>query len=180
MILLVTPNERARECAAALHEATREEVTIAESLAQATTRLRAESYLAVVLDQHLLETEPDEASPLMEHLGAALPLQVNLAITSMDRLVREVRAAIHRSHCEVVRAKRDALAQLHSELSGTVTALLLSTKLALEIAGLPEAASDKLQSVYELVTQLRNRLAASPEKPEKKVEIAVAARAIQG
>jgi len=56
MILLVTPSERASECAAALHEATGEEVAVAESLARAATLLRAEGYLAVVLDQYLVET----------------------------------------------------------------------------------------------------------------------------
>ena len=57
MILLVTASERASECAAALREATGEKVVVAESLVRATTLLRAECYLAVVLDQHLLETE---------------------------------------------------------------------------------------------------------------------------
>ena len=61
MILLVTSSERASECAAALHEATGEEVVVAESLLRATTLLRAGCYLAVVLDQYLLETGPDEA-----------------------------------------------------------------------------------------------------------------------
>src|SRR5271168_290148 len=105
MILLVTPSERASECAAALHEATGEEVVIAESLARATTLLRAECYLAVVLDQYLLETEPDEAGTTIEHLGTAIPVQVNLAISGIERLVREVRAALQRRQREEVRAR---------------------------------------------------------------------------
>ena len=64
MILLVTPSERAGECSAALHGATGEEIRVAESLALATTLLRAECYRVVVFDQYLLETESREAEAL--------------------------------------------------------------------------------------------------------------------
>ena len=158
MILLVTPSERASECAAALHEATGEEVVIAEGLARATTLLRAECYLAVVLDQYLLETEPDEAGTTIEHLGTAIPVQVNLAISGIERLVREVRAAVQRRQREEVRAREAAIGRLQSELNGTVTALLLSTELALETRSLPQAAAEKLGSVHELVKKLRRQL----------------------
>jgi len=158
MILLVTPSERAPECAAALHEATGEEVVVAESLARATTLLRAGCYLAVVLDQYLLEAEPQEAEATLEHLGTAIPVQVNLAISGMERLVREVRAAVQRRQREEVRARQAALAKLQSELNGTVTALLLSSELALGIPGLPSAAGEKLESVFELVKKLRTQL----------------------
>jgi|SRR5580658_891944 CheY-like chemotaxis protein len=158
MILFVTPSERARESAAALHEATGEEVTIAESLARATTLLRAECYQAVVLDQYLLETEPDEAGTTIEHLGAAILVQVNLAICGMERTVREVRAAVRRRQREEIRAREAAIGKLHGELSGTITALLLSTELAMETRDLPAAAAKKLRLVHELVQQLRRQL----------------------
>lgn len=158
MILLVTPIERARECVVALQEATGEEVMIAESLARAATLLRSECYLAVVFDQYLLETEPGEAGTAIKHLGTAIPVQVNLAISGMGRLVREVRAAVLRRRREEVRARQAAIRELHHELSGTVTALLLSTELAMSSLGLPPAAAEKLHSVHELVTQLRRQL----------------------
>jgi hypothetical protein len=157
MILLVTLSDRASECAAALHEATGEVVAVAESLARATTLLRAECYLAVVLDQYLLETEADEAGTTLEHMGTAILVQVNLAISGMERLVREVRAAVRRRQREEVRARHAAVGKLHSELNGTVTALLLSIELALEAPGLP-AAAEKLESVHELVQKLRRQL----------------------
>jgi hypothetical protein len=158
MILLVTPSDRASECAAALHGATGEEVALAESLTRATTFLRMEDYLAVVLDQYLLEPEPDEAATMVQHLGTAIPVQVNLAISGMERLVREVRAAVQRRQGEEVRARRAAIGQLQSELNGTVTALLLSIELALEVSGLPPAAAEKIESVHELVKKLRCQL----------------------
>jgi hypothetical protein len=168
MILLVTPSDRASECVAALHDATGAEVMVAESLARATTLLRAQCYLAVVLDQYLLETEPQEAGSTLEHLGTAIPVQVNLAISGMERLVREVRAAVQRRQREEVKARQAAVGRLQSELNGTITALLLSIELALETPGLPAAAAEKLQSVHELVKKLRKQLesagpAAEPE-----------------
>jgi len=158
MILLVTPSERAPECAAALREAAGEGIVVAESLARAATLLRAESYLAVVLDQYLVETEPHEAENTLEHLGTSILVPVNLAISGMERLVREVRAALQRRQREELRARQAAIVRLQSELNGTITALLLSSELALEIAGLPAAAAEKLQSVHDVVKRLQKLL----------------------
>ncbi|MGA9903523.1 MAG: hypothetical protein WBQ39_16410, partial [Terriglobales bacterium] len=124
----------------------------------ATTLLRAECYLAVILDQYLLETEPDEAGTMIEHLGTAILVQVNLAISGMERLTREVRAALQRRKREEMRARQVAMGRLHSELSSTLTSLLLSTELAIETPCLPPDAAEKLHSVHELVKQLRKQL----------------------
>jgi len=158
MILLVTPSERAPECAAALREAAGEGIVVAESLARAATLLRAESYLAVVLDQYLVETEPHEAENTLEHLGTSILVPVNLAISGMERLVREVRAALQRRQREELRARQAAIVRLQSELNGTITALLLSSELALETPGLPAAAAEKIEAVHELVKRLRKQL----------------------
>ena len=112
----------------------------------------------MVLDQFLLETEPHETDSVMDHLGAAIPLQLNLAICSADRLVREVRAAVHRQRREEVTARRAAVITLQSELNGTVTALLLSCELALGAPDLTEEAVEKLQTTYGLVKRLRTQL----------------------
>jgi hypothetical protein len=169
MILLVTPSERAAECAAALREATGEGVVTAECLSRAATLLRAESYLAVVLDQYLLETEPREAETTLEHLGTAIPVQINLAISGKERLVREVRAAMQRGQLEEAQARRSAIGKLHTELNGTVTALLLSSELGLETPNLPAAAAERLQSVHELVKKLRTQLEdAIPAEPAER------------
>ncbi len=158
MILLVTPSDRAAECAAALHGATGEAVTVAESLPRAAMLLRADRYSAAVFDQHLLEAEPREADTTLEHLGTAIPVQVNLAISGVDRLVRDVRAAVQRRKREEIQARESAIGRLQSELSDTVTALLLSSELALDTPELPLAASEKIQSVHELVKKLRRQL----------------------
>ncbi len=158
MILLVTPNQHAAECAAALQESTGEEIAVAESLRRTATLLRSESYVAVVLDQNLLETEPDEIETTMQHLGTAIPVQVNLAISGIDRLVREVRSAVQRRKREERVARQAALQTLHSELNQTLTALLLDCDLALQVPALPPAALEKLQSTQHLLKQLRAQL----------------------
>jgi hypothetical protein len=91
-------------------------------------------------------------------LGTAILVQVNLAISGMERLVREVRAALQRRQREEVRARQAAIGRLHSELNSTITALLLSSELALETAGLPAAAAERLQALHELVKKLRKQL----------------------
>ena len=158
MILLVTSIDRADQCARALNENTGEKVAVAENLRQAATLLRSESYLAVVFDQHILEIEPDEIDTAMQHLGTAIPVQVNLAISGLDRLVREVRAAIERRKREEAAARQAAVGALHSELNGTITALLLHCELALEVPGLPSAAEDKLHSAHTLIKKIRAQL----------------------
>jgi len=158
MILLVTPSERAPECAAALRESTGEAVVVAESLPQATILLRKDTYLAVVLDQLLLEAEPLEAETTLEHLGTAIVVQVNLAISGIQRLVREIRWAVQRRKREEVTARQAALGTIQSELNGTVTALLLSSELALETPELSAAAVEKLHAVHEMVWKLRRQL----------------------
>ena len=162
MILLVTPSVRASECAAALNEGTDAEVVVTDSLARATMLLRANYYQAVVFDQYLLETEPHEWEKTLAHLDTAIPVQVNLAITGKERLVREVRAAMQRRQREEAGARQVAIGKLHSELNDTVTALLLSSELALETEDLPPAAAEKLQSVHELVKKLRRQLEGEP------------------
>jgi hypothetical protein len=161
MILLVTPSQRASECVAALSEVTGEEIVVAESLVRATTLLRAECYRVVVLDQYLLDTEPDQAAATIAHLDAAILIQVNLALTGSDRLVREVRAAVKRRQREEVSARQAALGNLYCELNDTITALLLSSELALETPGLPPEAAERLLLVHDLVTKLRKQLEIS-------------------
>jgi len=161
MILIVTPNLGPDECAEALRLAVGEEVVVADSLRQAANLLRADSYLLVVLDQYLLETEPEAIETVMQHLGTAIPLQVNLALSGAERLSREVRAAVKRRKREEVAARNAAVSALRCELNGTVTALLLSCELALGAPDMPSSALEMLQSTHELVKNLRSQLESS-------------------
>jgi hypothetical protein len=158
MILLVTPIERRNECVAALQEATGESVAIADNLPQATTMLREHGYAVAVFDQHLMETELQETGAAFEHLGTAIPVQVNLAISGTERLVREVRAAMQRRRREESTAREAAARALYGEMNGTLTTLLLHCELAMETTGLPPAAAERIVSVHETAQKLRAQL----------------------
>src|SRR5262249_15762283 len=132
MILLITPSAKLQQSPKDLGEASSEVMQVAPSLHQAAAQLRADEYSAVVLDQFLMEAEPEESELVLQHIGTAIPVYANFAISGLDRIVRELRGALHRRKREVVVARAAAEQMLRSELKGTVTALLLSCELALQ------------------------------------------------
>ncbi len=158
MILLITPSAKARECAQAIEQATTESVQIASTLQQAGNQLRNQEFAAVVMDQSLVEAEPDESELALQHLGTAVALHINFAISGVERVIRELRAALNRRKREALAARRDAEQVLRSELKGTVTALLLSCEMALGVPNLPQTAENKLRTVYDLAREMRVKI----------------------
>jgi hypothetical protein len=158
MILLITPSARAQDCAEALRAASNEDIHIATTWCQAATQLRAHEYSAVVIDQHLLDAEPDESDVVLQHVGMAIPVHINFAISGIERVTRELRAALHLRKREVLIARRAAEQALRNELKGTVTALLLSCEMALQLPGIPAAAEAKMRAVHDLAKEIRVKL----------------------
>jgi hypothetical protein len=158
MILLTTSSARGQQCADSLQVATGEETHWAQNPQEAATRLREQAYSAAVIDQFLLETEPEEGEQMIEHLGTAFPVYVNFAVTGMDRLVKEVRSALHRRMREESAARRAVAAQMRSGMCETLTALLLSCELALSVPGVPDPALQKIRDINSLARELRVQL----------------------
>jgi hypothetical protein len=158
MILLITPSAQAQGCTQALQQATAENVQIASTLQQAATQLRSQEFAAVVIDQSLVGAEPDESELVLQHLGTAVALHINFAISGVERVTREVRAALNRRKREALAARREAEQVLRSELKGTVTALLLSCEMALGVPNLPVSAENKLRAVYDLAREMRSKI----------------------
>jgi hypothetical protein len=158
MILLITPQSRGPECADALFAATSQETHWAPTVQEAATRLREQTYSAAVIDQFLLETEPEESDQMVEHLGTAFPVYINFAVTGMERLVREVRSALHRRKREEATARRVVAEQMNSELRETLTAMLLSCELAMSVPDVPAPAADKIRAIDNFARELRLRL----------------------
>lgn len=96
MLLVITPSAKARGCAQAIQQVTSEETHVAATLSQAMAQLRAQEYVAVLIDQAFLETEPVESDMVLEHIGTAIPVHVNFAISGVDRVERELRVALQR------------------------------------------------------------------------------------
>jgi hypothetical protein len=161
MILLTTPSARIQECAKAVQAATGHPTYAASTLQEAGSKLREQEYSAVIIDQFLLEAEPDESEQMLQHLGTAIPVYVNFAISGIDRVVKEIRTALSRREREEQVARRSAEQAMWSELRESVTALLLSCDLALSVPNLPVPAADKLRTMHNLACQIRERLGAS-------------------
>lgn len=158
MILLITPSANGQKCSECLAAETDQETHWASSLEEAATHLRQQNYSAAVIDQFLLETEPDESEQVIEHLGTAFPVYINFAVTGMDRLLREVRAALHRRKREESAARRAVAEQMNSDLREILTAMLLSCELAMSVPDVPHPAAEKIRLIDNLARSLSLRL----------------------
>ncbi len=158
MILLITTSTRAQECAAALERATSERTQLCPRLSQAARTLRSTECTALVIDQNLMEADPATADVVLKEAATAIPVFVNFAICGLDRVVRDVRAALQRRQGERIRAAREAEANLRSQLTEALTGILLSSQLAMEVPAVPAAAQARLRSVYQLAMSIRQRL----------------------
>jgi hypothetical protein len=154
MILIITASASGQQCVDALQAATNNEVQWAQSLQQAAANLRQQTYSAAVIDQFLLETEPEESDQMLEHLGTAFPVYVNFAVTGLERLVREVRTALHRRKARRNRRPPRRGRSMRSEMGETLTAMLLSCELAMSVPGVPAPAAEKIRTIDNLAREL--------------------------
>ena len=164
MILMIWSSARATECARIIEDSVRQQVLVVETLHDACERLRSEEYSAVVLDQWITESEPDLINVLFDQLRTAVPVFVNFGISGIDRVVREVRAALSRHGLETIMARHNARLALRDELKDDVTALLLSCGIALQDAGLVEATAIRFRTIAGIANQIKTKLAASEEE----------------
>ncbi|MGH9499084.1 MAG: hypothetical protein ACRD3L_08060 [Terriglobales bacterium] len=154
MILLITSVAKAKECASGLQEATHEPVTVCAALQEAIQELNEKEFSAVIFDLLMLDAQPDEGETALKHLGSAVPVYVNFAIAGIPRVARELRWALQRRKAEILAAKTDAAQSLRHELRDTVTALLLSCEMALQVPELPPPAQTKMQVVEALAKEV--------------------------
>jgi hypothetical protein len=158
MILLITSLASAQDCAKALQEVTSEPVEVASSLREAVANLQTHEFSAAVIDQLLLDAEPDDVETIFKHMGSAVPVFSNFAISGIERVSRELRSALHRRKRELQIARREAEQTLRSELKDTITALLLSCEMALDVPNLPLFAETKMRAVDALAKEMRTKL----------------------
>ncbi len=163
-ILLVTGIEGAANCAEVVAKQLGMEVEIAEGRKGALAMLRQREFAAVVVDDTLAVCDPAAAEAIWERSGLAIPLQVNFALSGAARLVREIRAALHRREREQALARRAATAAIETEIKSTVAGLLLQSELALSSSDAASPVGQRLRIVADLAGDLRRRLAA-PANP---------------
>jgi signal transduction histidine kinase len=158
MILLITPSLQGQECAAAIEMMAKEKVQLAATLKRAFALLRQGEFSIVVVDESLLDLNPGEGELLTRRMGTALPVYVNLGVSGTERVVRQVKAALRRQQEEHAAALRAAEALLRSELRSELTAILLSSEMALAEPSLPPPAEQKIKSVHAVAERMRLRL----------------------
>jgi signal transduction histidine kinase len=162
-ILMVTGIEGARNCAAVVGAQLGMNVEVAEGRKAALAALRSREFAAVVVDETIAECDPAAAEAIWERAGLAIPLQINFALSGAARLIREIRAALHRREREQALAHRAAAAAIESELKTTVAGLLLHSQLALSGSEVPSPVADRLRVVADLAGNLRRQLSAPIE-----------------
>jgi hypothetical protein len=160
-ILMVTGMEGARNCAVVVATQLGREIDVAEGRKQALAALRRKEYSAVIVDETVVECDPAGTEAIWEHAGLAIPIQVNFALSGAARVVREIRAAMHRREREQALAHRAAAAAIESELKSTVAGLLLHTELAASGSEVSAPMAERLRTVAELAGTLRQQLAAN-------------------
>ena len=157
-ILIVTGIEGARNCAAVVGAQLGMEVEVAEGRKAALSALRRREFLAVLVDETMAECDPASAEAIWEHASLEIPLQINFALSGASRLVREIRAALHRREREQSLARRAAAAAIEMELKSTVAGLLLHSQLALSGSEVTTPVAEKLRVVADLAVSLRQQL----------------------
>jgi DNA-binding NtrC family response regulator len=163
-ILIISGIEGVRNCAEAFSKQLGMKVEVAEGRRAALAALRRNEYVAVVVDESLAECDPAGADAIWERSGLAIPLQINFAVSGVARIIREIRAALHRREREQVKAMQAATASIERDLKNTVSGLLLQSQLALSQSGVPAAVAEKLRTVADLAGTLRRQLSA-PTQP---------------
>jgi len=159
-VLIVTGFEGARNCAAVVGAQLGMEIEVAEGRKAALAALRRREFLAIVVDETMAECDPAAAEAIWEHAGLAIPLQINFALSGAARLVREIRAALHRREREQSLARRAAAAAIENELKSTIAGLLLHSQLALSGSEMTSPVAEKMRVVADLAGSLRQQLSA--------------------
>jgi hypothetical protein len=159
-ILIVTGIEGARNCAAVVGTQLGMEVEVAEGRKPALVALRHREFSVVVMDETMAECDPSAAEAIWERAGLAIPLQINFALSGAARLIREIRAALHRREREQALSHRAAAAAMENEMKTTVAGLLLHSQLALSGSEVPTSVADRLRVMAELAGNLRQQLNA--------------------
>jgi hypothetical protein len=157
-ILLIAPESAALPVADALRHDLHAEVEMTPSRRAGLASLRRNDFSLVLIDESL--TTPDTASAdlIYQNAGGALVVELNFAISSAARIVRQTRAALARRTQDHAQAHAAAATALHSELNATLAGILLESELALREA--TPAQAPRLRHLVQLAGDLRDRLRA--------------------
>jgi hypothetical protein len=160
MILLIWTSERAQDCARAIESMFQQPVKVVSTLEQASKALQAEEFSAVLVDQWITEAEPGQADYLIHHLGGAVPVFVNFGISGIERILRELRAALNHRGRETMLAQQNARTVLWNSLKDDVTALLLCCGVILDDPALDRGVAVRVKTIETVAGRIKEKLAS--------------------
>jgi hypothetical protein len=159
-VLLVTGHMGAMACVAEVSASVPCMVEVVENRKAALVALRRGEFSAVVIDEAVAEDDGENGEQLWRATGMAVPLQVNFAISSAKRLVRELRAALHRRELEHARAREATMLAMKAEVGSALTGILLELELLAGMAEISDEGQERLTQIAELTSSLRRKLDA--------------------
>ncbi len=157
-VLLIAPEPAAAAVANALRRDLDAYVELSAHGRESLAALRREEFTLILLGENLAAADPAATDGLYAGAGTATVLEINFAICSVGRVLRQIGAALSRRAQDQAKARTAAAAALGNELNASLTGLLLESQLALRQAG-PELAPT-LQHLIELAAELREQLRA--------------------
>jgi signal transduction histidine kinase len=157
-ILLITGMLGAENCAAMLMRQVGLAVEVAGSRRAALAALRRKEFAIVIVDEAMVQADPQGCDMIWQHGGLATPVVIQFATAGSARVVREVRSALNRRANEQTLAKSAVASEMQCELRSTVAGLLLHSQLALAEPEISPQVEKKLRSVVALASDLSDRL----------------------
>ena len=112
--------------------------------------------------RHFWRPSRSRATWCSQHIGTAVPVHVNFAINGMDRVARELRAALTRHKRAVLLVRQEAQQAVRNELKDAITALLLSCEMALQVPNLQSGAESQMRTVHQLTQEIRAQARRAP------------------
>lgn len=156
MILLVSSSPSATELQQAVERGVGNVVQLAPTSAVGLRYLRQREFEAVILDQSA-SLDP-RTNTLIQHVGTAVSLTVNSAVSTSSRIIAEVKNALRRRCTDRIAARRAAERELRDDLRNAVTGILLTSELALSAPAMPADAQARLRQVIELAESMKRTL----------------------
>lgn len=157
-VLMIAAFEGATNCARAIESQLGSRVEVATNRRAGLIALRRAEYGVVVIEESFSESDPEWADTLWQSLGTAMPLEVNVSICGVGRLIREVKSALARRDGQQVIAHRAATEEIRNTLKSSLTGLLLQSELALNEPAISASLEPKLRHLVELAGAMREQL----------------------
>ena len=161
-ILVVAGEPGASHVARDLRSTFPVEVEVLAEWSQCRKILLGKSFSLVLLEGSLAATDPEAVDALYDVLTDGWIVEVDFGVSDRERVVRQVRAALHRKACNEAHTRAAVLRSLRSQLTSCLTGLLLETQLALRQTG-PEAAPS-LSRILGLAERLAELVQSSGEQ----------------